>query len=86
MTVRWVFIFMSPKTHRLCEAVADIVHNFSQPCHFYGQPEDSREFVQLCISWAVEFEKLHPDGVADDYIGEIDAFFQLKFDQHTSST
>ena len=75
---------MYKNTYRLCEAVADIVHNFSQP-EFAGQmPEDSREFVRICIEWAAEFEALHADGIEEDYIGKIDDFFLLKISNYKS--
>ncbi len=67
--------------YSLCEAVADLAHNFARQGFV---PEDSREFTRLCIEWANEFEHAHAgtewgQDEGADYIDAIDGFFDAKY-------
>ncbi len=74
---------MNAKTYSLCEAVADLAHNFAAAP---VRPGDSREVVTLCINWAYAFEKKHARTVwgedpGAEYIDAIDAHFDACYAQ-----
>lgn len=67
------------ENYSLCEAVADLAHNFAFAPLW---PGNSREFVRLCIEWAEIFEARNVDREWDgEYIEEIDAFFIEQYKQ-----
>ena len=70
-------------TFRLCEAVADIAFLAGENRFYTG---DSRADMRMFISWAEEFETLHPANEGDDdYIGKIERFTGEKIDAARSA-
>lgn len=70
---------LAPATRRLCEAVCDLAQSFAV-AEFL--PANSRDFCELVIDWAIEFEKRNAGvnwGVDREYIDEIDEWFHKAY-------
>ncbi len=74
-------------TYQLCEVVADLMDNMAAKRDDGSLQDvtlisDSRAMISTVIGWAKEFEA-NEQTLADgeDYIGRVDAFFELKFQE-----